>query len=56
MSEEKRLGLIATETTLGEGERSKVPRQCPLVLLVEIKYMIGIKFIFYGYDSGKAAL
>jgi hypothetical protein len=30
----------------------KVPRQCPLVLLVEVMHMIGINF----YDAGRAAL
>jgi hypothetical protein len=31
----------------------KVPRQCPLLLLVEVLRMIGIKFLF---DLGRAEL
>jgi hypothetical protein len=31
----------------------KVPRQCPLVLLVEVMHMIGIIFL---YESGKGEI
>jgi hypothetical protein len=31
----------------------KVPRQCPLVLLLEVPHMIGINLL---YDAGRAAL
>jgi hypothetical protein len=31
----------------------KVPRQCPLVLLVETMHIVGINFL---YDAGRAAL
>jgi hypothetical protein len=38
-----------TGTTFGRGQETmspvfKVPRQCPLVLLVEVMHMIGINF------------
>jgi hypothetical protein len=44
----KESGELVRETTFG-GKKilfpiSKVPRQCPLVLLVEVLHMIGINF------------
>jgi hypothetical protein len=58
-SEEKETGDTVGDTTLGgRGEQKtifpvlKVPRQCPLVLLVEIMHMFGINF----YDIGRAAV
>jgi hypothetical protein len=37
----------------GGGGRKKVPKQCPLVLLVEVMYKIGINLL---YDLGRAPL
>jgi hypothetical protein len=46
-SEERESGEVVRDTKFGEGQESifpilKVPRQCQLVLLVEVMRMIGI--------------
>jgi hypothetical protein len=58
--EEKESGEVVRETTFvgRRGQETvspvlKVPRQCPLVLLVVIMHMIGINFF---NDVGRAAL
>jgi hypothetical protein len=57
--EEKRRegGEVMRDTTFEGGQETisavlKVPRQCSLVLLVQVTHMIGINF----YDHGRAAL
>jgi hypothetical protein len=54
--EEKRREKVGFSERGGEESISpilKVPRQCPLFLLVEVLHIIGIIFL---YDVGKAAL
>jgi hypothetical protein len=53
---------VVRDTTLGSKKKEtifpvlKVPRQCPLVLLVEAAYMIGIRFLLFLCNAGRAAL
>jgi hypothetical protein len=54
--EKRRKGVIVRDTTFeGEGQETispvlKVPRQCPLVLLVEVIHMIGINCFYMALE------
>jgi hypothetical protein len=64
--ESERSGEVVRDTIFGGSKKEriymsvlKVPRQCPLVLLVEAAHMIGIRFIIIIIllcKSGRAAL